>query len=227
MGNFQFGISLIKKAYNCLAKTNTIKKTASTMNDYAKKHLTNIQNDTVKNNLLEAFDFYSINNIKNSKQRLFQIDDIAHKYESCSDDYLKKELENLIKSLSKKDASKKGEILDLIEGSLDSLNCSEGQYCPLFKINSSIGVKTEYKIYHIIAKALCFLLREDVNTKYLSFKDIGKSEVQKFLIQAKKLKKTIDTEDFEFKAFTKYSPLEDYKNKYKDSNIKAVNFLFE
>ncbi|MBQ7763879.1 hypothetical protein IJ384_00780 [bacterium] len=227
MGNFHLGLSLINKFYNRLATPDIIKKTASTINDCARNHLSKTQNKTVQKGLLETFNFYSLNKTKKSNLRLTQIDDILYKYESCSDNRIKSSVESLIKRLGKENSKKKGETLDLIEGILDSLNCSEAQYCPLYNIDSISGVSAKDKLITIVKKAILFVIKNDNAIKKLPLKDVGKSEPQKFLILAKKMKKPVNTFLENFQAFAKYSPLEGFINKYKETYTNAVDYLYE
>ena len=95
MGLISQSISLAKKS-SCLFRSNKQAKTiAKSMTALTQKSLNNLDNEVVKKGLQDAFDFFSAKKGKSSQLRLTQIDDIIQKYTQCSDDVLKKDLENI------------------------------------------------------------------------------------------------------------------------------------
>ena len=125
MGLISQSISLAKKS-SCLFKSNKQAETiAKSMTALTQKNLNNLDNEVVKKGLQDAFDFFSAKRGKSSQLRLTQIDDIIQKYTQCSDDVLKKELEDGFKWLSEGNKKTRGRILDLLENSLDAFNSAE------------------------------------------------------------------------------------------------------
>lgn len=222
-------LSLIKKS-SCLFKSN--KQTASitkSMTSLTQKSLNDLNNETVKKGLQEAFDFFSTQKGKSSQLRLIQIDDIIHKYTQCSDDTLKKDLKTGFKWLSKENKKTHGETLDLLENSLDAFNSAGGLYSPLYNVNANIGISFEDKIINSIAEFCSKFKNSRINKKYkhLDFKEHGYSTPRQLYRTMKREYKPLDTNSIAFEKFAKNSPLEQFILKYKDEQPELIEYLYK
>lgn len=229
MGLINQSISLAKKS-SCLFRSNKQAKTiAKSMTALTQKSLNNLDNEAVKKGLQDAFDFFSAKKGKSSQLRLTQIDDIIHKYLQCSDDVLKKELEDGFKWLSEGNKKTRGRTLDLLENTLDAFNSAEDLYSPLYNADANIGFSFVDKIFHSFTKFCSKFKKLGVSKKfkYLSSKEHGYSEPRQLYRVMKRENKPLDTNFIDFRNFAKFSPLEQFVFKYKDRQPELVEYLYK
>ena len=229
MGLISQSISLAKKS-SCLFKSNKqAKAIAKSMTALTQKSLNNLDNEAVKKGLQDAFDYFSAKRGKSSQLRLTQIDDIIHKYLQCSDDVLKKELEDVFKWLSEGNKKTRGRTLDLLENSLDAFNSAEDLYSPLYNADANIGFSFVYKVLVSFAKFCSKFKKLGVNEKlkYLSSKEVGYSEPRQLYRVMKRENKPLDTNFIDFRNFAKFSPLEQFVLKYKDKQPEVIEYLYK
>ncbi len=229
MGLISQSLSLIRKS-SCLFKSNrqssNIVKSMSTL---TQRNLNNLDNESVKKGLQDAFDFFSSQKGKTNQLRLTQIDDIINKYTQCSDDVLKKELEDGFKWLAEGNKKTRGKTLDLLENTLDAFNSAEDLYLPLYNVKANIGVSFVDKIFHSFAK-FCSKFKKlgaSKKFKHLSSKERGYSEPRQLYRAMKRGNKPLDTDCTAFINYTKFSPLEDFILNYKDKQPELVEYLYK
>lgn len=229
MGLISQSISLAKKS-SCLFKSNKQAETiAKSMTALTQKNLNNLDNEVVKKGLQDAFDFFSAKRGKSSQLRLTQIDDIIQKYTQCSDDVLKKELEDGFKWLSEGNKKTRGRTLDLLENSLDAFNSAEDLYSPLYNADANIGFSFVNKVLVSFAKFCSKVKKLGVNEKlkYLNPKEVEYSKPRQLYRAMKRENKHLNTDLIDFKNFAKFSPLEQFVLKYKDKQPELVEYLYK
>ena len=229
MGLISQSISLAKKS-SCLFKSNKQAKTiAKSMTALTQKSLNNLDNEVVKKGLQDAFDFFSAKRGKCCQLRLTQIDDIIQKYTQCSDDVLKKELEDGFKWLSEGNKKTRGKTLDLLENTLDAFNSAEDLYLPLYNVNANIGGSFVDKIFHSFAKFCSKFKKIGVKEEYkhLSSQEIGYSRPRQLYRIMKRENKNLYTNFIDFRNFAKFSSLEQFILKYRNKQPELIEYLYK
>lgn len=113
----------------------------------------------------------------------------------------------------------RGEVLDLVESTLDAINSSNELYTPLFNMENKTKVTFGSKLENWMKK-IFFKKKEATYTN----EQVRYSEPLKLLLKAKKetLSQNIDMQNY-----IKYNPLEEFIYKYKDSNPHLADYLYE
>ena len=214
------------KRLNIFQKMAVSRKAERSIIPYVQKNITKVENPIIQDGLQAAFDFFKSKSCKNGKFRILQIDNIIQKYNQCKNPIALGEIEECGEWLLDVSNEDKPRVLGFMEDILDAINCSNEQYCNLYKHSSNYGPLSlieKLKSKQILRKAR----KVNPSLNCDSYKELFYSEPRKLYADIKKLGKEINTEAPEYKNFAKYSALKNLIFKYNLNQAEVVNALYK